>query len=98
MKPNIKKHLGLLGLRVEDKVTRFKGVVSTMSFDLYGCIQAVVTPVAKEDGTVDNGKWFDVARLNVLDDQPVMERPDYDFGPVAQGEHGSAEKPAFDHA
>ena len=38
---NILGHLELLGQKVEDKVTGFRGVVTTISFDLYGCIQAV---------------------------------------------------------
>ncbi len=40
----VQEHLCKLGLKAEDMVTGFKGVVSTVSFDLYGCIQAVLTP------------------------------------------------------
>ena len=40
----IKKHLDLLGYEVEDKVSNFKGVVISISFDLYGCVQADVRP------------------------------------------------------
>lgn len=32
----IKKHLGLLGYKVKDKVSDYEGVVISMSFDLYG--------------------------------------------------------------
>lgn len=32
------KHIDLLGLKAEDKVTGFKGVITTLSFDLYGCV------------------------------------------------------------
>ena len=47
---NLTKHLNLLGMRVEDRVTGFKGVVATVGFDLYGCIQAVVNPGTDADG------------------------------------------------
>lgn len=91
----IKKHLNLLGLKVEDKVTGFKGVVSSVCFDLYGCIQAVVNPGLDKDGKLGDQKIFDVGRLNILSEAPVMDRPNFDFGIEAEGKKGPAEKPAF---
>ena len=41
---NIKSHLSILGKPVKDKVTGMKGIVSSVSFDLYGCIQVIVNP------------------------------------------------------
>ena len=38
--------------------------------------------------------WFDVSRLKVLSDTPVMQLPNFDFGPQAEGRQGAAEKPA----
>jgi hypothetical protein len=89
------KHLDLLGMRVEDRVTGFKGVVSTVSFDLYGCIQAVINPGTNADGKLQDSQWFDVNRLKVTDLTPVMERPKFEWSPqaIAAGEKGSAEKP-----
>ena len=83
----------LLGHKVEDKVTGFKGVVSSLSFDLYGCVQAVVTPAASEDGSLSNGCWFDVTRLDVTSKEPVMDLPDFNQGYIAQGKKGCADKP-----
>ena len=40
----LKKHVELLGHRAVDKITGFKGVIDSISFDLYGCIQACVRP------------------------------------------------------
>lgn len=89
------KHLNLLGLRVEDKVTGFKGVVATVSFDLYGCIQAVVNPGANSEGTLRDSQWFDVGRLKVTNDEPVMDRPTFAWTPelLAAGGKGPAERP-----
>jgi len=92
---NIKKHIQMLGLRVEDKVTGQKGVVSSVSFDLYGCVQAIVNPGMDKDGKLQDQIWFDVSRLKVLSEEPVMDRPDFDFGPQAEGKQGPAEKPKF---
>lgn len=88
------KHMNLLGLTARDKVTGFEGVVSTVSFDLYGCIQAVLVPPLDKEGKKQDGCWFDVSRLTVVNDTPVMEVPDFTEGPVAEGRKGPAEKPS----
>jgi hypothetical protein len=93
---NLKQHLDLLGLRVEDRVTGFAGVVTSISFDLYGCIQAIVNPGVGEAGAIRDSQWFDVNRLQVKDTTPVMERPAFDWseGAIAEGRKGPAERPA----
>jgi hypothetical protein len=72
----VQQSLGLLGLRVTDKVTGFSGVVTSIAFDLYGCVQAVVKPPVGEDGKQRDGEWFDVARLHLASVVPVMDRPE----------------------
>ena len=89
----IKKHIDLLGFRVSDKVTSFEGVVSSICFDLYGCIQACVTPGKGEDGKLPDSAWFDVSRLEVISPAPVMALPDFVEGPQAEGLQGPADKP-----
>lgn len=90
---DIKKHLELLGMEVEDKVTGLRGIVSSISFDLYGCIQAVITQKVKEDGTVPTSRWFDVPRLKIINKKPVMDLPNFNIGYVAKGKKGPVEKP-----
>lgn len=90
---NIKKHMELLGLRVQDRVTGYKGVVASIGFDLYGCVQAIVNPGADKTGKLQDSQWFDVSRLKVLSKTPVMELPNFDFGPQAEGKQGPAERP-----
>lgn len=90
----IKKHMKLLGLKVKDRVTGFSGIVTTVSFDLYGCIQVAVTPAAfgESKGELKTGMWFDVTRLIILDENPVMELPDFKKGYVGTGKKGCADK------
>lgn len=90
---NIAKHMDILGRKVRDRVTRLEGVATCLSFDLYGCIQVVVTPGVGADGKLDDSKWFDVSRLDVLDATRVMHPPDFAVGPIAEGKQGPAEKP-----
>ncbi len=94
---NVLKHLGMLGLKVEDRVTGFKGVVSSVGFDLYGCINAVINPGVDGEGKPRDSHWFDINRLRVVSDTPVMERPAFDWTPeaVSSGEKGPAEKPTY---
>ena len=94
----INKHLQLLGMKVKDKVTGVEGVVTTISFDLFGCIQAIVDRGLDKDGKRHDSMWFDVGRLNVTDKKPVMQRPSFEWTDeaIAKGEKGPAEKPKND--
>jgi hypothetical protein len=64
------EYMKILGFTVHDSITGFEGVVTSIGFDLYGCIQCVVTPTAKEGKIGDSG-WFDHKRLTVTSDKPV---------------------------
>ena len=89
----VDKHLKLLGLKVKDKASDFKGVVTSICFDLYGCIQADVRPEALDkDGNMQNGIWLDINRLKVTSKKSVMERPDFKYGDQAEGKQGASDK------
>ena len=89
----VKKHLDLLGLMVKDEVTGFTGVVTSISFDLYGCIQAIITPKVAKDGKKGDSHWHDVSRLTIKGKKPVIKLPDFDLGYIAEGKKGAAPKP-----
>jgi len=93
MDMNAQKHLKLLGMKVQDTVTGLNGVVTSIAFDVSGCIQAVITPHAKADGTVADSRYVDVARLKITSKTRVMPVPNFDVGPIAEGKKGPAEKP-----
>ena len=93
----IKKHLELLGLPVVDAVTGFAGVVTSVSFDLYGCIQCVVVPPVGKDKEKEDSRWLDIGRLKANGTIPVMEVPNFDYGVVAEGRKGPAAKPAVNN-
>jgi len=42
MSTEIQKHLDFLGMEVEDRATGARGICTTVSFDLYGCVQAAI--------------------------------------------------------
>lgn len=91
---NVKKHLNLLGHKVKDRVSNFEGVVISMSFDLYGCIQADVRPFTlDENGQVQNGIWMDVSRLIIVSGKALMDAPDYKYGKISEGKKGPANLP-----
>jgi hypothetical protein len=86
----INKSIALLGLKAKDRITGFSGVISSITFDLYGCVQAVITPEIGKDGKTGESCWFDIKRLDT--GKRVMEVPG--FAAVKFGkEIGSAERP-----
>jgi hypothetical protein len=87
------KHLALLGYTAKDKVTGFKGVVTSISFELYGCIQILVHPGMGAEGKIAEQQWFDVSRLELVSDVPVMDQPNFVEGHQARGEQGADNKP-----
>lgn len=94
----IAKHLDMLGLKVKDRVTGVEGVVASVSFDLYGCICGCLNRGLDKDGKPHDMSWYDIARLQVTDSTPVMDRPNF-MGNNAQaaGKQGPAEKPSARH-
>ena len=92
---HIQNHIKTLGFQVKDRVTGFKGVIESISFDLYGCVQAVVRPPIDKNGGLPDSRWFDVTRLEFISRKPVMKGPNFDFGPQAEGQQGPADKPTL---
>lgn len=81
-----------LGYEVVDRVTGFAGVVDSLSFDLYGCVQASVTPKHDNKATErKSGYWFDVKRLRKTSKKPVLDQPKFS---EPGDEIGPADKPA----
>lgn len=74
------KHLELLGRRVEERVTGFTGTVTSIRFDLYGCIQGAVMPKTTDPGKIPDGHWFDVARLKTTSLRRVI-KVSYEYSP-----------------
>lgn len=87
---NIEQHLQLLGQNMIDIVTGIEGMVDSVCFDAYGCVQASLRPKVKDDGTLSDGKWFDVKRLKAKGKR-IMDAP---FVPKPGHEIGAADKPA----
>jgi hypothetical protein len=73
----IKETIDLLGRKAKDRVTGFTGVITSVCFDLYGCVQCAVNAPAKEGEELKSGHWFDVGRLEVTG-KPVIDVPDFD--------------------
>lgn len=75
----VRMHLSWLGRRVRDKVTGARGIVTSVCFDLYGCVCGLITPPRKADEEKDPpAQWYDVKRLEQDGDEPrVLEPPDH---------------------
>ena len=91
----VKKHMEILGCKVRDKVTGFEGVVTSVTFDLYGCVHVLVHPGLDKEGKICKQTWFDIGRLEKKNIKPVMEVPNFDWEDQGQALKGPAEKPGF---
>lgn len=93
-------HINLLGLRATDRVTGLTGVITCITFDLYGCIQALLHPGLDANGELRSQTYFDINRLGLLDAPRAMPVPTFDLAPatVAAGNKGPAEHPPIGKA
>jgi hypothetical protein len=83
--------LAMLGERARDRVSGMEGMVDSVCFDAYGCVQASLAQRVGQDGKIPEGRWFDVKRLELIG-QRVIDDPG--FVSVAVGnENGPADKP-----
>lgn len=68
----------LLGKKVRDRINGVEGVVTSISFDVSGCVQGIVHPPGMDDkGELRKGFWADTKRLEVIDDTPAIPQPDF---------------------
>jgi hypothetical protein len=87
----VTESLKQLGKRCIDSVTGFEGVVSSVCFDLYGCVMVAITPSVDKDGKIREGAWFDIKRVVIGEDRVMLAPP---FVETEKGkEGGAAEKP-----
>ena len=91
----IKEHIDMLGMTAKDQVTGLRGIVTSITFDLYGCIQALVHPGLDADGKPKEQIWLDINRLICEDCDRAMPMPTFDWSDekIASGAKGPAEKP-----
>jgi len=93
MSNTYERHIELLGLKAKDRITGFSGVIDSVCFDLYGCVQVSLKPPIDDKGEIPNGYWVDVTRLKVSSSKRVMDLPDFYEGYVAEGKKGASDKP-----
>lgn len=73
---SIENELSLLGRRVRDKITQTEGVITSVAFDVSGCIQGLVVRGNGPDGKSLDPGWYDTKRLQVLSD-PIVPQPTF---------------------
>lgn len=90
----VQENISFLGRKCVDAITEFAGVITSVSFDVSGCIQAYVVPTAN-NGDLKQGSWFDVSRLHISSDY-VLFAPDFFHSTkqdrVDEGKSGSIDK------
>lgn len=74
-----KQSINYLGRKAKDKISGSVGIIISVCFDLYGCIQVVLTPgkIAKDGKEVSSIGWIDINRIEIMKGKPVMKHPDF---------------------
>lgn len=90
----IQETINLMGRKAKDKITGFSGIITSTSFDLYGCAQLALMPSTDKDGKLGEGHWFDTNRIELIGEDRVMPVPTFDHVTLPQQyDKGPAEKP-----
>lgn len=87
------QYLQFLGRQARDKVRGTVGHVTSVCFDLSGCVQVAIAPPVNADGKLPDVCWYDVQRVEVTGDR-VLELPTFRHQATQDGPNGAAEKPA----
>lgn len=93
--PTMESVVALLGHRGRDRITEVTGVITSVNFDLYGCVQACLHRGVDKDGKQLETFWYDVQRIEILTLVRVMEPPAFGDVPAARYDNGAAEKPPY---
>jgi hypothetical protein len=64
-----------IGFPVKDNITGIEGIVTSISFDLYGCVQALVDRGLDKNGEFLENGWYDINRLRIIKNKRVMDCP-----------------------
>ena len=69
----------MLGLRKVDRITGFAGIVTSVSFDLYGCVAALLTAPVVDQAKDPEQRWFDIKRVDdpATGEARVMDAPKF---------------------
>lgn len=70
----------ILGFKVKDKVTGFKGIVTSKVEYLNGCVQVCVKPQTGKDGKMPDGQYIDIQQVEKISKTPVVELKTDDTG------------------
>ncbi len=89
------EHLKMLGFKMRDRITGVEGVITSVSFDLYGCVQGLMNRGPDKDGKLQDNYWFDMKRLDKVGDEPVMVAPDFQDARVLAEVPGGEALPGF---
>ena len=80
MKTVIDKSIEMLGKKGKDKITGSEGIITSVSFDLYGCVTVIINPskIDKDGKEVPSIGWIDINRVDIIKDNYVMPHPNFE--------------------
>jgi len=80
------KNFGKLAI---DKVTGFQGIITAVTYYLYGCAQYCLTPKVDNNGKTQDNHWFDEGRLEIIGEGVSVESVRSEKPGCETREHGT---------
>lgn len=77
------------GKRGRDKVTGFEGVITAITYYMYGCAQVLLIPTVDKEGKKREGEWFDEGRIDIFEEIVKPESVKADKNGCEHREHPS---------
>jgi hypothetical protein len=76
----INDSIELLGKKAKDKITGAIGIITSICFDLYGCIQVIISPqkINEKGEEIKPIGWIDINRIKIINNTRIMNYPDFD--------------------
>jgi hypothetical protein len=74
-----------LGKKAKDKITGFEGLLTGRAQYITGCDQYLLTPQVSDSGTLQESRWVDEGRVEVIGEgiyPGLVKIPDQNGGPA----------------
>jgi len=71
----VQESVNILGRYARDKITGIFGPITSVSFDLNGCVQCIINRGLDKDGKPYEGYWMDIQRMDLEPSDPIMPLP-----------------------
>ena len=75
MEIKVMEHFKFLGFRAKDVIAGAEGVITSIAFDISGCVQGFLSRGFDKEGKRLEGYWIDTKQILIMSKSAVMPAP-----------------------